>query len=116
MPKIKFIKEKKEIEVPEGANLRKEGRSAGITMNPGIHKYLNCQGFGMCGSCRVRVVKGEENLSQKGLQEKMALAFNPPFEIGEESDIRLACRCKITGDVEVESAPEANWFGENFFS
>jgi hypothetical protein len=30
MPKVKFIKEKTEIEVPDGANLRAEARKAGI--------------------------------------------------------------------------------------
>ena len=116
MPKVKFVKEKKEIEVPEGANLRTEGLNSGVTINPGIHKIFNCHGFGLCGTCRVRVVKGEENLPKMGLQEKLALTFNPPFEISEDSDIRLACRCKVQGDVEIEACPELNWFGENFFS
>ena len=37
MPKIKFIRENKEIEVEEGANLRKEAMKAGIQLYPGIH-------------------------------------------------------------------------------
>jgi len=36
MPKVKFIKEKTEIEVPEGANLRAEAVKAGIQVYPGV--------------------------------------------------------------------------------
>jgi hypothetical protein len=28
----------------------------------------------------------------------------------------LACRTKVLGDMEVETGPELNLFGENFFS
>src|SRR5690554_1143074 len=36
MPIVKFVKEKKEIEVPEGANLRSEALKAGIYVNQGF--------------------------------------------------------------------------------
>ena len=59
MPVIKFIKEKVEIEVPDGANLREEAIKAGVNVYDGlngigknINKYLNCHGFGQCGMCR----------------------------------------------------------------
>ena len=49
MPIVKFVKEKKEIEVPEGANLRAEAVKAGINLNQGfngfgasINKFANC--------------------------------------------------------------------------
>ena len=49
MPIVKFVKEKKEIEVPEGANLRAEAVKAGVNLNQGlngigaaINKYANC--------------------------------------------------------------------------
>ena len=48
MPKITFVNEKKEIEVPAGANLREEAKKAGIQVYKGVHKYLNCFGFGLC--------------------------------------------------------------------
>ncbi len=37
MPLVKFIKENKEIEVPRGANLRKEAIKAGINVHQGIN-------------------------------------------------------------------------------
>jgi hypothetical protein len=36
--------------------------------------------------------------------------------IGHEDTMRLACMTKVFGDIEVESCPEVNLFGENFFS
>jgi ferredoxin len=66
MPVIKFIKEKTEIEVPAGANLRKEALAAGVNvhsllngMGAAISRALiNCHGLGQCGTCRVKIVKG----------------------------------------------------------
>ena len=37
MPVVKFIKEKKEIEVPEGANLRQEAIKAGVNTYQGLN-------------------------------------------------------------------------------
>ena len=38
-----------------------------------------------------------------------------PF-VGNEETMRLACQVTIYGDMEVETGPELNLFGENFFS
>src|SRR5260221_4273361 len=73
MPKVTFVNEKKEIEVPVGGNLRQEALKAGIQVNyeafdtPGgvLGRMLNCRGLGLCGTCRVLVKKGGENLSPK---------------------------------------------------
>ena len=46
MPSVKFVNEKKTIEVPEGANLRKEALKAGVELYPGIHSIsFNCHGL-----------------------------------------------------------------------
>src|SRR5438132_14039408 len=66
MPKVVFTNEKKEIEVPQGANLRKEAMKNGIEVYRGVDKYLHCPGWGLCGTCRVLVKKGMENLRPKG--------------------------------------------------
>lgn len=130
MPIVKFVKEKKEIEVPDGANLRNEAIKAGINLNQGLNgigqtlnKYVNCFGMGMCGTCRVLVTKGMDNTNKMTFSEKTkfkmvltpdpvpALAF-----VGHEDTMRLACCTTVHGDIEVESGPELNLFGENFFS
>ena len=132
MPRVKFIKENKEIDVPEGAVLRTEAIKAGINLNCGVNGYgaslnrfFNCKGLGMCGTCRVLITKGMENTNKMTMCEK--LKFKTPISIppdpipclafiGHEDTMRLACMTKVFGDIEVESGPEVNLFGENFFS
>ena len=102
MPVVKFIKENKEIEVPSGANLRKEAIKAGINVHQGvngigagINKFLNCHGIGQCGTCRVKITKGMENTNSMGMIESFRF-HNPlpdPFPslsyIGNEDTMRL---------------------------
>jgi ferredoxin len=115
MPTITFANEKKEIQVPEGANLRKEALAAGVALYPGIHKIANCHGFGQCGSCRVLITKGMDNTSRKGLLESARLAVSLAY-IGNEATMRLACQTRVNGDITVTTRPPLNLFGENFFS
>ena len=134
---VKFIKENKEIEVPYGANLRKEAIKAGINLYPGLNgigaglnAYLNCHGFGQCGMCRVKITKGMENVNHMGMMEKARfkcpvptpvtpLGFDPlpcMAYVGNEETMRLACKVYVQGDIEVETGPPLDLFGENFFS
>src|SRR6516165_6631064 len=98
MPKVTFVNEKKEIEVEQGANLRDAARKAGISVYKGLDRYLNCRGFGLCGTCRVLVKKGMENLSTKSFMEKLNLNLHPMTmlaTLGHENEIRLACQTKV---------------------
>lgn len=122
MPTIKFTKENKEISVPEGANLRSEAIKAGINVHQGVNgigagvnKIVNCKGWGHCATCRVNITKGTDQASEMGWWEKMRLTFCLTF-IGNEEKMRLSCCTKVEGDMEVETGPEVNLFGENFFS
>ena len=114
MPKVKFIKEKTEIEVPEGANLREEARKAGIQVYPGVHKYLNCMGLGQCGTCKVLDQKRHRAYRAQDVHGKADLArmFST---IGHEQEIRLSCQTKVNGDIEVETQPSFNLSGDNFW-
>jgi len=129
MPVVKFIKENKEIEVPKGANLRKEAIKAGINVHQGVNgfgaglnKIINCHGLGQCGTCRVKITKGMENTSAMGFIENVR--FHNPLPdplpclsyIGNEDTMRLACRVQVLGDIEVETGPTLDLFVENFFS
>ncbi len=118
MPKVVFVNEKKEIEVPAGSNLRDEARKAGLQLYAGFSRYLNCLGHGLCGTCRVLVKKGMENLSPKGTVERISLAAHPITmlaRIGHEDEMRLACQVQVNGDCTVETQPPFNWSGENFW-
>jgi ferredoxin len=114
MPKVKFIKEKKEIEVPEGANLREEAMKAGIQVYPGVNKYLNCFGNATCGTCKVLIKKGMENTGPKSFMEKVTL-FRMFSAIGHENEMRLSCQTRVNGDIEVETQPDFNLSGDNFW-
>lgn len=115
MPTITFSGEKKEIQVPAGANLRKEALRAGVDLYPGVHRVLNCHGFGQCGSCRVLITKGMENTSRKGFMESGRLAVSLAY-IGNEKEMRLACQTRVNGDITVVTKPPLNLYGDNFFS
>ncbi len=113
MPKIKFVREKQEIEVEEGANLRKEAIKAGIQLYPGIHKIANCHGFAQCGECRVYIKEGMENTGKQGFLERARMAVGY-FNIGHEDEVRLACQTRVNGDIAVYTQPEFNWVGTSF--
>jgi ferredoxin len=114
MPKVEFVNEKKVIEVPEGANLREEARKAGIDVYKGLDRYLNCRGLGLCGTCKVLVKKGMENLSPKGWRERFKLA-TMMSSIGHEDEMRLSCQVQVNGDCTVETHPAFNLSGDNFW-
>ena len=104
MPKVKFVSENIELEVPQGANLRKEAIRANIHLYPGIHKYLNCRGLALCAKCAVSVKAGTQNCSVKGFREKLRLMLSY-LPIGQKHEIRLACQTRVLGDVELETMP-----------
>jgi ferredoxin len=114
MPKVTFVNEKVEIEVPEGANLRQEAMKAGIQIYQSLHNYMNCRGLGMCGTCKVLVKSGKENLTPKTVIEKLTIA-RMLSAIGLEDDMRLSCQCSVKGDCTVSTRPGLNWAGENFW-
>lgn len=147
MPKVVFVREKKEIEVPEGANLRAAALEAGIqvnfhpidTANGFLGKYLHCFGHGSCGTCKVLVKKGMENLGPTGMtkeqmdeyKKQVAAGQEKPgskksfFErftlwrmlsaIGHEDEMRLSCQVSVFGDCTVETRPPLNLSGDNFW-
>lgn len=112
MPKVRFLKEAKEIEVPAGANLREEARKAHIEVYRGLNKYLNCMGHATCGTCRVYLKNDTmKNCSPKTFLEKIRIALSF-FAIGHEDEVRLSCQVKVLGDIDVETTPELNLYGK----
>jgi ferredoxin len=114
MPKINFVNEKQEIEVPAGANLRQEARQNGLQLYRGLDRFISCRGLGLCGTCRVLVKKGLENLSPKGIMERIKLG-TMLSSIGQEDEMRLACQIKINGDCSIVTKPSLNLSGDNFW-
>jgi ferredoxin len=119
MPKVVFVNEKKEIEVPQGANLRREAIKAGIELYAGPHRYLNCRGLGACGTCRVLIRDGMDHLNKRTLIEKINLNFHPLTSfayIGHEDEMRLSCQVQVNGDCSVVTKPAMNLSGETFWA
>ena len=121
MPVVTFVNEKKEIQVPVGANLRSEAIKAGVQVYGGVDKLVHCPGWGLCGTCRVRIVKGGENASPMGFKENFKFHFPLPEPraciayIGNEDTMRLSCQTRVLGDMTIETHPKWNWFGESFY-
>jgi ferredoxin len=115
MPKITFSKikdkEKKVAEMPQGINLREAMQKHGVEVYPSIHKKLNCNGKGLCGSCRVHVNKGMANCSDVGGLEKLRM-LGSFFAIGHEDVVRLSCQTTVHGDITIEETPGFNWHGD----
>lgn len=126
MPIVNFVNEKKQVEVPEGANLRQEALKAGVKLYNGFNGYgaalneiANCHGLGSCGTCRVLIAKGMENTNPRSPMEKINFRFNPGAlfaYIGNEDKMRLACCTKVMGDIDVVTRPPLNLTGDSFFS
>ena len=116
MPKVVIANEKKEIEVPAGANLREELVKAGVQVYGRVEKNLNCRGLGWCGTCKVLVKKGMENLGRKTFMERLNFNCHPLTMlacIGHEDEMRLSCQTTVQGDCTIETRPSLNLSGEN---
>ena len=83
----------KRIEVAAG------GTVLGAAMKNGYRLMHVCGGKAQCGTCRIRVASGGENLSPTSFNEKLSLRAH----LSVSPRARLACRARVTGPVEVES-------------
>ena len=87
MPKVKFVEDNIEAEAPEGTELREVCQSNDMSLPFGCEN-------GICGTCLVSIKEGKENLTEKTPQEAETLEVLLAYE-----DQRLACQCKVQGDV-----------------
>jgi ferredoxin len=83
------------IECHDGERLRDVLLRAGASPHNGNARWLNCKGFGTCGTCAVRV---EGRVSDKTRRERWRLSF-PPHD--PASGLRLACQVRVKGDLMV---------------
>jgi ferredoxin len=68
---------------------------AGAKVSAGIDTA--CVGKGTCGLCRVKIVTGADSLPPFTDEERKHLG-----NVYHITKVRLACRCKLAGDVTVE--------------
>jgi len=90
---VKFLPYERSVEIEEGTTIAEAAQRGDIFINN------LCGGEGVCGECRVRVLKGEaranENTSSFFSQQEL------------EEGFVLACQTKVFGDLEVEIPPES---------
>jgi ferredoxin len=79
------------VECAEGSTLFE----AGAKVTAGIDTA--CVGKGTCGLCRVKIVSGAEHLNPFTDEERKHLG-----NVYHLTKVRLACRCRISGDVTIE--------------
>ena len=87
---VEFVPLGKSREVKPGATIIAAANRADVPIGQ------SCNGDGICGWCRVRVVRGMENLAPPSPLERKLMescAFAP--------DERAACMAKIAGDIAV---------------
>jgi ferredoxin len=89
MPKVLYIDEGKIGEFAEGKVLLHATNEMGIRISQ------ICGGDGACGTCRVEIVQGWDNLTPP-TPDEIYKELDPPY--------RLSCQAKLKGDVVVKVA------------
>jgi ferredoxin len=90
MPKVKITTDNLNLDVPNNYPL------IDMCEDHDTSILFGCRD-GACGACIIRVKKGSENLSPMEDNEKDFLET-----MAAEEDERLACQCKVKGDIEIE--------------
>ncbi len=91
MVKVKFQNTGEEVEAEAGSDLQT------ITTAQGWPVAYGC-GNGVCGTCIISVKEGKENLNDVDEVEDQTLEMM----CMKDGDHRLACRCKVNGDITIE--------------
>ena len=90
MPRVEFVPLGRAKEVKQGVTTISAANRADVPIGQ------SCNGDGVCGWCKVKVIRGMENLSPPTPLERQLMAscaFAP--------DERAACLAKIAGDISV---------------
>ena len=90
MPKVTITTDKKTIDVVDGYAM------IDMCEDHDTSILFGCRD-GACGACMVRVLEGAKNLSPMQDNER-----DFPETMAAEPNERLACQCKVYGDVKIE--------------
>lgn len=96
MPEIRF---QGRIAVCEpGKRLRDALLDAGMSPHHPAASIINCHGLGTCGTCAVAIEGAPDAVDPPTRRERIRLRV-PPHR--PESGLRLACQCRVNGDLVV---------------
>ncbi len=90
MPKVTFMPVGQSFEVAEGTTILVSAVQNGLQLRHDCTEAI-------CGTDRVKILSGRENLSEKNDNEELTLEM---MNAGPED--RLACVARVVGDVIVE--------------
>jgi ferredoxin len=91
MPTVQFLQDDLTVTVAEGSNLGDVATDANALIP------FSCRD-GTCGTCIIEIKRGRNHLTEPTEKEKVTLAIYG----GEEGKHRLACQCRVHGDVTVD--------------
>jgi 2Fe-2S ferredoxin len=91
MPSITLIPSKNKVDIEGKKALLEELKKKDILLNS------SCGGFGTCGDCKIKIVKGYDHCSAPTYEEIKLLGN--VFHLTQE---RLSCQLKVTGDMEID--------------
>jgi len=88
--RVRFLPDDLLVEAPAGTALQDIADASGADITFGCRS-------GSCGTCRIRILAGQEHCSAMTPEER-------DFLQGLEAppDHRLACQVRVTGDVDIE--------------
>lgn len=98
MPKVRFKRERIEVEIPEGESILSAAKRAGAPEGD------RCGGVCACSTCHVYVTKGFDTLSE--IEDEEFDILDKAFDVRPAS--RLGCQARVADeDVEVELTRES---------
>lgn len=80
----------------KGERLRNVLLENKLTPHNKLARFLNCHGFGTCGTCAVKITGKVSSMNRR---EKWRLNF-PPHQ--QDKGLRLACQTRVYGNILVE--------------
>ena len=97
MPKVRFVKENMEIEVPSGTTILAAAKKARAPQGD------RCGGVCACSTCHVYVVDGFDRTSD--IEDEEFDILDKAFDVRATS--RLGCQARVLGDIAVEITDES---------
>jgi len=90
MPKVTFMPAGQSFEVAAGTSILVSAIQNGLQLRHDCTEAI-------CGTDRVKILSGKENLSEKNENEELTLKM-----MNADPDERLACVARVAGDVIVQ--------------
>jgi ferredoxin len=97
MPKVRFLRERLEVEIADGQTILEAAKQIGAPEGD------RCGGVCACSTCHVYVVKGFDGLSE--IEDEEFDILDKAFDVRPSS--RLGCQARVHGDIEVEISDES---------